>query len=138
MGLVRDLALFNLANPDKVSPEMKNALYGRWIHDMTTKKESFGDKLKGAVKGLLTGNMMGFSTGLVTNPKQTLQTYGNMISGKSAGAASSTSMLPETTTTIKKGKKLTQLRQAKGGAGGGSYTEAVKNPLGGSAGKTGK
>lgn len=29
-------------------------------------------------------------------------------------------------------------KKAKGSIGGGSYTEAVKNPLGGSAGKTGR
>ena len=49
----------------------------------------------------------------------------------------STSLLPETTTKKNKGL-LTQLRKAKGSIGGGSYTEAVKNPLGGSAGKTGR
>ena len=38
----------------------------------------------------------------------------------------------------KKTGLLSQLRQAKGNVGGGSYTETVKNPLGGSAGKTGK
>lgn len=33
---------------------------------------------------------------------------------------------------------LSQLRAGKGNIGGGSYTETVKNPLGGSAGRTGK
>ena len=33
---------------------------------------------------------------------------------------------------------LTQLRKGKGSLGGGSYTETVKNPLGGTSGKTGK
>lgn len=33
---------------------------------------------------------------------------------------------------------LSQLRQAKGGIGGGSYTETVKNPLGGSSSVTGR
>lgn len=38
---------------------------------------------------------------------------------------------------VKKGL-VGQLRQGKGGFGGGSYTEAVKNPLGGTSGMTGK
>lgn len=37
-----------------------------------------------------------------------------------------------------KGLVRQTLRQAKGGIGGGSYTETVKNPLGGSSSKTGK
>ena len=41
-------------------------------------------------------------------------------------------------TTAKKKGLVSQLRKGKGAAGGGSYTETVKNPLGGSAGKTGK
>ena len=33
---------------------------------------------------------------------------------------------------------ITQLRKGKGSVGGGSYSETVKNPLGGTSGKTGK
>lgn len=42
--------------------------------------------------------------------------------------------------TYKKGNSglVTQLRKGKGSVGGGSYSEMVKNPLGGSSGKTGK
>ena len=61
---------------------------------------------------------------------------------QTAGASMSTSsaISSYTATTEKKKAKglLTQLRKGKGSAGGGSYTETVKNPLGGSAGKTGK
>ena len=123
--------------------DVANALWLRAIQKQKS-KSNFGDKLKGVAKGLLTGNMIGISTGLVTNPKQTIQSVGSMVTGKTAGAASSgaalsTSMLPDTTTTTKKKTGLlTQLRQPKGNIGGGSYTETVKNPLGGSAGKTGK
>lgn len=54
-------------------------------------------------------------------------------------STSTSSALSSYTTGSKKAKGLlTQLRKGKGSAGGGSYTEAVKNPLGGSAGKTGK
>lgn len=44
--------------------------------------------------------------------------------------------IPQTYKTGKSG--LIQLRQGKGTPGGGSYTEIAKNPLGGTAGKTGK
>lgn len=44
--------------------------------------------------------------------------------------------IPQTYKTGKSG--LIQLRQGKGTPGGGSYTETAKNPLGGTAGKTGK
>jgi len=59
---------------------------------------------------------------------------------QSVGASTSTSSAISSYTTGSKKAKglLTQLRKGKGSAGGGSYTEAVKNPLGGSAGKTGK
>ena len=40
--------------------------------------------------------------------------------------------------TKKKKGLLSQLRQGRGAVGGGSYTTTVKNPLGGSSGKTGK
>lgn len=143
MGLWRNLALINLTNPNALSQDVKNALQAKWEYEVThpKKKNSLGDKIKGVAKGLLTGNMMYISTSLATNPKQTIQTYGNILTGNKGVSTSSTSMLPEVTSiskNTKKSKGLTQLRQARGSAGGGSYTEAVKNPLGGSAGKTGK
>lgn len=144
MGAWKQLSYYYLFNPDKLTPEMEQALNYKWQYNLTHKKKSsFGDKVKSVAKGLLTGNMIGISTGLVTNPKQTIQSAGSMVTGKTAGAASSgaalsTSMIPDTTETKKKTGLLTQLRQPKGAIGGGSYTETVKNPLGGSAGKTGK
>lgn len=53
------------------------------------------------------------------------------------GASGVGSVIPATYKSGKSGL-LAQLRQGKGMPGGGSYTEAVKNPLGGTAGKTGK
>ena len=68
--------------------------------------------------------------------------YLNALTGGAAGASMSTSSAMSSYTSTNGNKKakglLTQLRKGKGSAGGGSYTEAVKNPLGGSAGKTGK
>lgn len=61
----------------------------------------------------------------VNTKKQDLGTSGT-------GAVS----IPQTYKTGKSG--LLQLRQGKGTPGGGSYTEIAKNPLGGTAGKTGK
>lgn len=208
MGMWRDIALFNLVFPDKVSPEVKKVLQAKWVQEVTQPKKKSGlEKVTSAVTGGLLSTM-GLATAAVAQPKKTYNTVKNVsgdiihTAGKVAGnlgqssinviketakgnigkavsnaanlatagtmdftggkrgivnihatkyinaalgggAAApkinqSTSLLPDTTITKKKTGLLTQLRQAKGKIGGGSYTEAVKNPLGGLAGKTGR
>lgn len=57
---------------------------------------------------------------------------------KMMGASGSGSVVIPAQQKIKTSGLLSQLRQGRGMPGGGSYTETVKNPLGGTSGKTGK
>lgn len=57
---------------------------------------------------------------------------------KMMGASGSWSVVIPAQQKIKTSGLLSQLRQGRGMPGGGSYTETVKEPLGGTSGKTGK
>lgn len=102
------------------------------------------DLAKGDVVGALTnlGNvatggtmdLTGGGKGVVNvDTKKTLA----KVMGADMGASGVGSVsIPETYKTGKSG--LIQLRKGRGTPGGGSYSETAKNPLGGTAGKTGK
>lgn len=152
MGIWRDLALFNAFNPDKVSPEMKEALHAKWVYDLThpKKKSGLGGLVKsfvsipfdairslgrGDIGGLMDAAVRGATFGTVSLGDKGLLSLGAKESGSSSSSAQGMYAQPSTS---KQGGLVSQLRQGKGGAGGGSYTSVAKNPLGGDSGKTGK
>lgn len=112
-----------------------------WGKNITNSSiKSITDLTKGDITGSIAniGNIATYGSmdftgrgqGIVNvNAKKTLA----LMTGAGLGASGTGSV-------IKKGKSglVGQLRKGKGVAGGGSYSETVKNPLGGSSGKTGK
>lgn len=154
MGFWRNLAIFNAFNPDKVSPEWKEALHAKWAYDLThpKKKSGLGGLVKsfvsipfdairslgrGDIGGLLDAGIRSATFGVVSLGNKGLLSLGAKSSGTSSSSGSAQGMYAQPSTS-KQGGLVSQLRQGKGGAGGGSYTSVAKNPLGGESGKTGK
>lgn len=152
MGFWRDLAIFNAFYPDQVSSEWKEALHAKWVYDLThpKKKSGLGGLVKsfvsipfdaihslgrGDIGGLLDAGIRGATFGTVSSGNKGLLSLGAKKSGSSSSSAQGMYAQPST---FKQGGLVSQLRQGKGGAGGGSYTSVAKNPLGGESGKTGK
>lgn len=148
MGKWRDLALYSALNPDKVSPEIKEALNAKWQYDLThpKKKSGLGGFVKsflsipfdairslgrGDVAGLTDAAVRGATLGTVSLGDKGLLNLGAKKSGSAQGMYAQPS-------THKQGGLVSQLRAGKGGIGGGSVTDVAKYPLGGSSGKTGK
>lgn len=152
MGFWRNLAIFNAFYPDKVSPEWKEALHTKWIYDLThpKKKSGLGGLVKsfvsipfdairslgrGDIGGLLDAGIRGATFGTVSLGDKGLLSLGAKESGSSSSSAKGMYAQPSTS---KQSGLVSQLRQGKGGVGGGSYTSVAKNSLGGDSGKTGK
>lgn len=152
MGFWRDLAIFNAFYPDKVSPEWKESLHAKWIYDLThpKKKSGLGGLVKsfvsipfdairslgrGDIGGLLDAGIRGATFGTVSLRDKGLLSLGAKESGSSSSSAKGMYAQPSTS---KQSGLVSQLRQGKGGVGGGSYTSVAKNSLGGDSGKTGK
>lgn len=151
MGVWRDVALYNYLYPDKVSQETKDALYTKWIYDLThpKKKSGLGGFVKsfvsipfdairsigrGDIGGLIDAGVRGATFGTLGLRDKGLINLGAKASGSSSSGAS----MYAKPSTSKQSGLVSQLRQGKGGIGGGSYSSVAKNPLGGEAGKTGK
>lgn len=88
--------------------------------------------LDAAARGVSYGTL-GLSNKALVNPVSVAKTLG--MSTSAPGGVATTGMLAGIS---KKKGLLSQLRQGKGGEGGGSFTSTAKDPLGGEAGKTGK
>lgn len=95
---------------------------------------------KGDVGGILDAAARATSAGILSfsdkgliNPTSAAKTLG--MSTSSPGGVATTGMVAGIS---KKKGLLSQLRQRKGGEGGGSFTSTAKDPLGGEPGKTGK
>ena len=85
---------------------------------------------RGDIQGIVDSAVRGASMGTLSlSDKGLVNPVGKVVTPGVASAS--------TTKTKSKGL-VSQLRSIKGGIGGGSWTETVKNPLGGESGKTGK
>lgn len=91
-----------------------------------------GGILDSAARAASFGTLSLSNKGIV-NPASVAKTLG--MSTSAPGGVATTGMLAGIS---KKKGLLSQLRQGKGGEGGGSFTSTAKDPLGGESGKTGK